>query len=103
MNFRGYHPGQRLDPPAQFSTIATLRALPRVLEAIEEPGFDHLSLDMDGRPSVMAEFRGGSYWIVVGYIDPPVFNIGLPLFRFRSPAFAAPWNPSAAALSISLG
>lgn len=87
MTFKPYIPGQRYPGPAQnkeFRTLSELEAIPHVHEAMEKPGFYKLCLEMEGEPTLLAEYNYGGHWSVVGYIVPPVFQIGLPIFRYRS-------------------
>lgn len=88
MTFRPYVPGHRNQAPVEFKTLADLELVPEVKAQMEAPGFHRLSLCMDGDPTIMAEFHHGSHFVVCGYIQPPVFQINLPFFRFRSLAFA---------------
>lgn len=87
MTFRGYKPGHRDGFPgdtAQFSTVQELGQIPHVAAAIAAPNFHRLSLDLDGEPTLIAEYDHGGHWVVVGYIRPPVVGIRLKRFQFRS-------------------
>ena len=72
------------DPPADFTTLDELRAVPFVRRWIEDPQFRRLSISHQHGDEhlLMADMADGSFW-VVGYLKEPV---DLPAWRDHSVA-----------------
>jgi hypothetical protein len=59
-----------------FDSLDELRAVPFVARAATLPGFHKFSIGAHGDGWVlMAEYRGGRQWWVVGYLDAPVAGL----------------------------
>lgn len=71
---------------ADFETVKQLLSIPWVHHFSEHPEFYRFSLHKDGR-TLMAEYKEGAYWLVVGFIQHPMWHIGLSELPLWEPKF----------------
>lgn len=67
-----------------FETVEELLSISWVHHFSEHPDFHRFSLHKDGR-TLMAEYKEGAYWLVVGFIKLPLWHI--------SPDELPTWEP----------
>lgn len=77
--FEGFEP-----ETVEFETVEQLLDIPWVHHFTEHPEFYRFSLHRDCR-TLMAEYKDGAYWLVVGFIMHPMWHV--------SPEKLPRWEP----------
>lgn len=80
--FTPYIPGEPLQAVWTAPTRNDFFRIPRVAEAVKNKRFHRLSLERDGRLTLIAEKDHGADWDVLGYVEGD--ELDLPTFRFKA-------------------